>query len=122
MKKYNIDANHVIRHYDVNGKPCPGIYGWNADTGSESKWKNFQSRISDGKPIEITINNNLRKGDAGESVKKMQSMLIALGYNCGNSGADGDFGKNTLSALKNFQKNNNLDIDGIYGPKSKEKL
>ncbi len=30
MQKYNIDADHVIRHYDVNGKPCPGIYGWNA--------------------------------------------------------------------------------------------
>lgn len=122
MQKYNIDANHVIRHYDVNGKPCPGIYGWNADTGNESQWKDFQSRINDGKTIPVITNNNLQKGSTGESVKTMQSMLIALGYNCGNSGADGDFGQNTLSALKAFQKDNNLDIDGIYGPKSKEKL
>ena len=52
----------------------------------------------------------------------MQNMLISLGYNCGNSGADGDFGKNTLSALKQFQKDHNLNIDGIYGPASKTAL
>ena len=27
MAEYGIDAAHVIRHYDVNGKPCPGIIG-----------------------------------------------------------------------------------------------
>ena len=35
MDLYGIDADHVIRHYDVNGKPCPGVIGWNADSGSE---------------------------------------------------------------------------------------
>lgn len=46
MEKYNIDASHVIRHYDVNGKPCPGIIGWNADSGDESKWTAFKKRLS----------------------------------------------------------------------------
>lgn len=46
MQKYNIDADHVIRHYDVNGKPCPGIYGWNADTGDESAWRAFHARLT----------------------------------------------------------------------------
>jgi N-acetylmuramoyl-L-alanine amidase CwlA len=45
MKKYGIDADHVIRHYDVNGKPCPGIIGWNAETGDESKWKAFKKML-----------------------------------------------------------------------------
>lgn len=27
MKKYNIPASNVIRHYDVSGKLCPGIIG-----------------------------------------------------------------------------------------------
>ena len=49
-------------------------------------------------------------------------MLIKLGYSCGTAGADGDFGNNTLKALKNFQKDNKLVVDGIYGPISKEKL
>lgn len=123
MQKYNIDADHVIRHYDVNGKPCPGIYGWNAETGNESKWKNFLSRINDGKPVSVTYaTDNLRNGDRGDAVKTMQTMLIAIGYSCGSSGADGAFGKNTETALIQFQKDHDLDADGIYGKKSKAAL
>ena len=29
MKKYGIPKTNVVRHYDVTGKLCPGIYGWN---------------------------------------------------------------------------------------------
>jgi N-acetylmuramoyl-L-alanine amidase CwlA len=47
MKWYNIPAENVIRHYDVTGKPCPGIYGWNADSGSEEAWNDFKQRISE---------------------------------------------------------------------------
>jgi len=46
MKEYGIDADHVIRHYDVNGKPCPGIKGWNAECGDESKWKAFKACLT----------------------------------------------------------------------------
>lgn len=46
MEKYGIDVDHVIRHYDVNGKPCPGMIGWNADTGSEAKWQAFKARLA----------------------------------------------------------------------------
>lgn len=46
MEKYGIDADHVIRHYDVNGKPCPGIKGWNAESGDESKWKAFKAKLT----------------------------------------------------------------------------
>lgn len=47
MKWYNIPAENVIRHYDVTGKPCPGIYGWNAESGSEAEWQKFKARISE---------------------------------------------------------------------------
>lgn len=46
MKEYNIDASHVIRHFDVTGKYCPGIIGWNAATGDESKWIEFKNKLS----------------------------------------------------------------------------
>ena len=52
----------------------------------------------------------------------MQTMLIKLGYSCGAAGADGIFGNDTDTGLKKFQQENNLFVDGIYGPKSKEKL
>lgn len=33
MKKFNIPIERVVRHYDISGKLCPGIAGWN--TGRE---------------------------------------------------------------------------------------
>lgn len=45
MKDYNVSADNVIRHYDVNGKPCPGIIGWNIDTGDDSKWNAFKCEL-----------------------------------------------------------------------------
>lgn len=29
MQKYNIPIDRVVRHYDVSGKICPGVAGWN---------------------------------------------------------------------------------------------
>ena len=46
MAEYNSPAERVVRHYDVTGKPCPGIIGWNADSGSEAKWTAFKQAIS----------------------------------------------------------------------------
>lgn len=45
MLEYNIPIENVIRHYDVTGKLCPGIIGWNADSGSESAWTAFKNSI-----------------------------------------------------------------------------
>ena len=45
----------------------------------------------------------LKRGDHGDLVKQMQGALIKKGFSCGPSATDGDFGKNTLSALEAFQ-------------------
>lgn len=45
MQTYNIPASRVIRHYDVTGKYCPGIKGWNEDSGDASKWQTFKAKI-----------------------------------------------------------------------------
>lgn len=50
MAEYGIDADRVIRHYDVNGKLCPGIIGWNAESGDESKWAAFKAQLAAQKP------------------------------------------------------------------------
>ena len=47
MKEYGIDKDHIIRHYDVNGKPCPGIVGWNEDTGSTAAWEKFKAGLEE---------------------------------------------------------------------------
>lgn len=41
-QKYNIDSSHIVRHYDVTGKECPGVNGWNDEGVSDSKkWSEF---------------------------------------------------------------------------------
>lgn len=52
MELYNVPAERVIRHFDVTGKLCPGVVGWNAPSGSESAWKDFQARIRAGELAE----------------------------------------------------------------------
>ena len=57
----------------------------------------------------------LKKGCKGEDVRALQILLIGRGYSCGNAGADGDFGSETDSAIRKYQKANSLDVDGIVG-------
>lgn len=57
MKKYNISKERVIRHYDVTGKLCPGVVGWNdgvlyntngtvtKEKNNSSSWINFKNGL-----------------------------------------------------------------------------
>lgn len=52
MKKYNIPASHVVRHFDVCSKACPGWKGWGTSKSSNdaSIWNDFLTRIQIQKP------------------------------------------------------------------------
>ena len=60
----------------------------------------------------------LRNGSEGADVKEMQAGLIRLGYDLGPWGADGDFGDQTEMAVRAFQRDHSLEIDGEFGPLS----
>ena len=63
----------------------------------------------------------LRDGDRGEQVRRLQESLRELGYEGRNGRAlalDGDFGANTDHALRAFQRDNGLSVDGIAGPRT----
>ena len=45
MEVYNIPVENVVRHYDVTGKWCPGVIGWNDNTINSNKWKEFKDRL-----------------------------------------------------------------------------
>ena len=64
---------------------------------------------------------SLRLGDSGADVKQLQLSLMFKGY-LRESSIDGSFGQETFEAVKSFQKNNNLNVDGIAGPATREKL
>jgi len=56
----------------------------------------------------------LQWGSGGESVIELQTRLIALGYTLG--AVDGEFGPRTDAAVRQFQADQGLDVDGIVGP------
>lgn len=56
----------------------------------------------------------LRKGSKGEDVKTLQLALASINYSCGK--ADGEYGTKTLNAVKAFQTDHSLEVDGVYGP------
>ncbi|MCR5566211.1 MAG: peptidoglycan-binding protein [Clostridiales bacterium] len=64
----------------------------------------------------------IRRGSKGKYVTLLQVKLKDLGYDLGKWGADGDFGAQTEKALKEYQRKNGLAADGIYGPRTWEKL
>jgi peptidoglycan hydrolase-like protein with peptidoglycan-binding domain len=59
----------------------------------------------------------IKKGDSGTAVLSIQKALNEKGADP-QVNADGVFGNDTLKALKTFQQQNNLDADGIAGPKT----
>lgn len=65
---------------------------------------------------------NLRRGMVGEDVKALQMDLISLNYSVGKWGADGEFGMATEGALEAFQLAHGLEMDGVAGPETFEKL
>lgn len=59
MKKFNIPIDRVVRHYDVSGKVCPGVVGWNdeiiytiagkqtSERSDSTAWEQFKKLIAE---------------------------------------------------------------------------
>ena len=62
----------------------------------------------------------LQEGSKGVSVRGLQRRLIDAGF--GPDEIDGRFGPQTAAAVRAFQKQNDLDVDGIVGPNTWERL
>ena len=61
------------------------------------------------------MNPTLRRGDSGEDVKRLQTLLNNYGYHLK---VDGLFGTDTDHAVRAFQQGHYLTADGIVGPKT----
>ncbi len=57
--------------------------------------------------------SSLKQGSKGDAVRALQENLNRLGYNCGS--VDGKFGAATEKAVKLFQSDHGLTVDGIAG-------
>lgn len=59
MEKFDIPINRVVRHYDISGKVCPGIIGWNnaniytkdgkktSEKNNSEQWMKFKEKLKE---------------------------------------------------------------------------
>lgn len=64
----------------------------------------------------------ISRGSTGNGVKWVQWHLRRLGYDIGKSGIDGICGRMTDAAIRNFQRDKKLEVDGIVGPLTRKEL
>ena len=102
------EAKAVAEYFGITAKP----------TEAEDA---FAEIVMGVKTVTVTL-NQLSKGAKGAQVKNLQILLVGKGYSCGSAGADGDFGTNTDKALRQFQKDNGLEVDGYCGTNTWNKL
>lgn len=57
MKTYNIDADHVIMHHHVTGKPCPNP--WCVNENRLTEWNKFKNRLTNTVNNTVTITREL---------------------------------------------------------------
>lgn len=57
-----------------------------------------------------------KMGSRGDEVRRIQQKLKSMGYYTGS--VDGIYGTQTQSAVRKFQRDNGLTVDGIAGPKT----
>lgn len=62
----------------------------------------------------------IRDGSEGVAVRGLQRRLIAAGFDIDE--IDGRFGPRTEAAVRAFQERSELDVDGIVGPRTWERL
>lgn len=81
----------------------------------------FQLKGRFNPPTEETFSKNeVRYGATGSDVRELQGRLKFIGFF--NGSIDGDYGYKTLTAVKRFQGEFGMKVDGIVGPKTKLKL
>jgi len=83
--------------------------------GYMDKYYDYSENATVEEPAPMTLGSRtLKNGSEGADVKGMQSGLIRLGYDLGSWGADGDFGDCTEQAVRQFQKDCNLTVNGVF--------
>lgn len=96
---YNYPWNIIMRYEDFGSTPTP-------NTSANNDVSAYDSNVS-----------LLRKGSRGANVRVLQQKLIELGYDLdGRVVVNGNYDDVTEAAVILFQKEHDLEVDGIFGP------
>jgi len=112
-----------VAQYNSKCEYSHAYYMWQFTSNNGKLDENvFGTQGTNKKPVEkptslpaLPARGWFQKGDTGENVKKMQKILIYLGFSCGKSGADGEYGDNTDSAVCKYEKKYGLTVDHAWG-------
>ena len=85
MKKFNIPATNVVRHFDATGKPCPN----SMKTNNWKKWWEFKELIKQPMVLKIDLskssdavfvgdNNNNNNNNGGNEVEKPKYIRLFI--------------------------------------------
>lgn len=108
-------AESKFKNKTING-------GWNMVGLPDFVMYDYTTGGDTGFPDNPGWHPTVRRGDRGTDVAYVQAILQQLGYDLGQAGVDGDFGRKTEEAVIAFQKKNGLIADGVVGPLTYEAL
>ncbi len=103
LQSFGLTPQDVFGHYHFGKPACPGYI--------IQEWiENYRGDLSSAQ-----LGAGVQK-----TVKEIQKRLNDLGYACGK--ADGIIGIKTMAAIRRFQADNHLVVDGIVGPQTWRKI
>ncbi|WP_080292231.1 GH25 family lysozyme [Clostridium botulinum] len=110
-----------IAHYGVNSPMTTGFTVVGHQYTEDGRINGISTRV-DLNNFENGIFIGKATNAAETREMEIQNMLVTIGYPIGPSGIDGIIGNGTITAIKAFQKDCNLNIDGDVGSKTWDKL
>jgi len=113
----NIKNTVGYRTIAVNGKFIRGYICPNFASKADNKVSSNKSTTTTSSKGDFTMElKNLVKGSKGRQVEALQALLLGYGYSLPKYGVDGSYGDETVKAVKKFQGDHKLVVDGKAGP------
>lgn len=108
---------YAIHQYSSKGQ-LPG-YGGDLDLDIAYMTPAAWDKYAKAKPVLMKDKPVLRRENRGEEVRELQTLLSDKGYTVL---VDGIFGDKTYEAVKAYQADHDLQVDGVVGSKTWDKL
>lgn len=125
IRVQGITPEEVAKYAESIGIQRIGLYDTFVHIGSDTTkkfWKGHNQVKVDtfgGKPKTVTLELPvLKQGCRGDSVMALQVLLMGYGYECSDRDGYGTFDRATLEALKEYQRESDLNPDGSCGRKA----
>ena len=109
----------AIHSSSSKGRVCESKFKGKSISGGWNRvglWDQVVYDYGDGGAPAPAWRPTIRRGSKGTEVAYVQAILMDLGYDLQPYGADGDFGRKTEEAVKQFQRDHGLNPDGVVGP------